>query len=153
MDLQSVCYCLISPTMKRFRCAVWHWSWIRVELVLEWLNCISLFSLKQLKSCKNKQTNTNVMLQSFSLKINRTFSHDRPPSISIFKVWQLDCSCFSLLSWTTAIWNSFFFLFFSLFWCWQSVLPGLINNPKALSTHYPNPRICAFLQSLHLIRQ
>lgn len=40
----SVCYCLISPTMKRFRCAVWHWHWLRAELAL---NCTTLSSLQQ----------------------------------------------------------------------------------------------------------
>lgn len=55
MDLQSICYCLISPTMKRFRCAVWHWRWIRVELTLEWLNCSTLSSLHKLRKKKKKK--------------------------------------------------------------------------------------------------
>lgn len=43
--------------MKRFRCAVWHWHWIRIELALEWLNCsTTLSSLQWLGGDGKKKT-------------------------------------------------------------------------------------------------
>lgn len=31
MGLQSICYCLISPAMKRFRCALRLWLWVELN--------------------------------------------------------------------------------------------------------------------------
>lgn len=75
MDLQNVCYCLISPTMKRFRCAVWHRRWIRVELALEWLNCTFWPAIVE------KKKYNSLMLLSWTLKINRSLLHGAPPSV------------------------------------------------------------------------
>lgn len=126
MDLQGVCYCLISPAMKRFRWAVWHWHWLGVQLALLWRYFTTLSSLQWLRGKKTPSC-FSAMASKLTTPLFMTLLH--PYAFSKCDAWITVVSC--PLSETIAAWNGF------LFRRWQSVPPCLTNNPQALSTYYP----------------
>lgn len=143
MDLQSVCYCLISLAVKRFRCAAWHWRWIRVELALEWLNCTTLSSLQRLGREKKPPSCSWAVPLKLTAPCYLTRLH--------VHVFSKRDSWIAVVSAPSVRWSLFGTAFYSAAGsqcclAWQITL-------KRFPPTTPVPRICAFLHSLGCIWQ